>query len=128
MRGRALLIAGACLGFFAVALGAFGTHGLHATFNPKELEWWKTATAYLLPHSSVTLCLAFAASRGNRLFLWAGWLIAAGVTIFSGTLYIMALSGVVMLGAITPIGGLLLLMGWAIAGRAAWLSMDSLQP
>jgi uncharacterized membrane protein YgdD (TMEM256/DUF423 family) len=123
MRGRALLIAGACLGFSAVALGAFGTHALQNTLSPRALEWWHTATAYQLPHSSVTMGLAFASARGHKLLLWAGWLIALGAAIFAGSLYVMALTGLTILGLITPIGGIFLLAGWATLGWAAWNSM-----
>jgi uncharacterized membrane protein YgdD (TMEM256/DUF423 family) len=125
MRGRALLIAGACLGFSAVALGAFGTHALRNILSPRALEWWHTATAYQLPHSSVTMGLAFASARGHHLLLWAGWFIALGITIFAGSLYVMALTGLTVLGVITPLGGVLLLAGWATLGWAAWKSMEA---
>lgn len=106
------LIAG-CLGATAVALGAFGAHGLKERFAllPEAAGWWQTATFYLLTHA-----LAVGSLRGGA----AGWLWALGAAIFSGTLYALALGAPRWLGAVTPVGGGLLLAGWlAFAWRAA---------
>ncbi|MDB6154099.1 MAG: hypothetical protein JWL90_2552 [Chthoniobacteraceae bacterium] len=105
------------LGFLAVALGAFGAHNLQAVLlQNNALEIWKTAALYHLLHAAVLL---FIASR-EPLQIWAWRLMFGGVLIFSGSLYILALSNVRWLGAITPLGGLGLLAGWlllAIKGR-----------
>ncbi|MFC3302108.1 DUF423 domain-containing protein [Parvularcula lutaonensis] len=97
------------LGFLAVALGAFGAHGLEDRLGQQELGWWQTATLYLLVHAAVSAALGTGDSRWHR----AGWLMAAGAALFSGTLYAMALGAPTALGAITPVGGLLMLAGWA---------------
>ena len=93
----------------AVALGAFGAHGLKNTLAANDaLAVWQTAALYHLVHSAVMLALA---SR-EPLCAWAWRLFIAGIVIFSGSLYALALSNVKILGAITPIGGVCLLGGW----------------
>ncbi len=99
----------AVLGFLAVALGAFGAHGFKALLERNgTLEVWHTAALYHLVHSVVLL---FLASR-EPLPIWAWRLLLAGVLLFSGSLYALALTEVKVLGAITPIGGVCLLAGW----------------
>ena len=117
MRVSWILRAAAVLGFLGVALGAFGAHALKpalAAFGTADI--WETAVFYQLVHAVALLALA-AIDRASRelAVLWIG-----GIVIFSGTLYILSLSGERWLGAITPIGGVLLLAGWlllAIRGR-----------
>ena len=104
----AFRISAAC-GFLAVALGAFGAHGLKNTLALNDtLAVWQTAALYHLVHAAVMLAVA---SR-EPLRVWAWRLFAAGVVIFSGSLYGLALSNVKVFGAITPIGGVCLLAGW----------------
>ena len=99
----------AAFGFLAVALGAFGAHGLKETLTRNDtLAIWQTAALYHLVHAAVMLALA---SR-EPLRVWAWRLFASGVVIFSGSLYTLALSNVKVLGAITPLGGVCLLCGW----------------
>lgn len=118
---RASVRVAALLGFLGVGLGAFGAHGLKGSFESsglgpavviERLDWWKTATFYHLVHA-VALASAGAASlalgSSARLVTWCFGL---GITIFSGTLYAMALGGPRWLGAVTPIGGVLLMVGW----------------
>jgi uncharacterized membrane protein YgdD (TMEM256/DUF423 family) len=101
----------AAFGFLAVALGAFGAHGLKNTLTANDtLATWQTAALYHLVHSAVMLALA---SR-ETLSVWAWRLFAAGIVIFSGSLYALAVSNVKILGAITPIGGVCLLGGWLV--------------
>ncbi len=105
----------AVFGFFAVALGAFGAHGLKELFARYDTAAiWQTAALYHLVHSAVLL---FAASREPfRQVAWS--LFAAGILIFSGSLYLLAVTNLRWLGAITPVGGLCLLAGWlALAVR-----------
>jgi uncharacterized membrane protein YgdD (TMEM256/DUF423 family) len=103
-------LAGA-LGFLGVALGAFGAHGLRDRLPPGMLEVYKTGVLYHLVHAVALLAVALGAERLARpravAALWA-----AGVVIFSGSLYALAVTGVGALGAITPVGGLLLMAGW----------------
>ncbi len=105
----------AITGMLAVILGAFGAHGLEQLFKSlppdqaaKQLDWWKTAVAYHLPHAVVLLLLA----QASTLRVWSWRLILGGIIIFSGTLYAMGAGGPHWLGAITPIGGTLLIAGW----------------
>jgi len=102
----------AASGALAIAAGAFGAHGLKARVNEDLLAVWQTASHYHLAHSIVLLALAlFALSTGKSVRLPAG-LIGAGMTIFSGSLYVLVLTDLRWLGAITPIGGVLLIAGW----------------
>src|SRR6185369_6632383 len=99
----------ALAGFLAVALGAFGAHGLEARLIENgRLDTWHTAVLYHLVHAVVLLALALRGTVGRLPFI----LFAIGILIFSGTLYALALTNVRILGAITPIGGLCLLGGW----------------
>ena len=99
----------AVIGFLAVALGAFGAHGLHDVLEKNgRLATWETAVQYHLTHAVAMLILA--TLRPPRIAAW--WLMFAGITVFSGTLYVLALTNVKWLGAITPFGGVCLLAGW----------------
>ena len=99
----------AAFGFLAVALGAFGAHGLEKILLANERTHnWETAALYHLVHAAVMLAIA----TREPLRVWAWRLFAAGIVIFSGSLYALALSNVKILGAITPIGGVCLLAGW----------------
>jgi len=99
----------AALGFLGVALGAFGAHGFHDLLEKNgRLATWETAVLYHLSHAVVLLLVA--ALLPFRRAAW--WLMFAGVFIFSGTLYVLALTNIKWLGAITPFGGVSLLAGW----------------
>ena len=108
---RTLLTIAGTLGFSAVLLGAFGAHGLRERLGPM-IEVYRTGVLYHLVHALAALAVALAADRLRRPRLIVG-LFGAGVAIFSGTLYLLAITGLTWLGAITPIGGLLLMAGWA---------------
>ena len=110
-RARAIALAGALLAGLGVALGAFGAHGLRAMLDDRALGWWQTAVQYQMWHAVALIALA--GLRGVRCGLAAG-LISAGVLVFSGSLYLMALTGARALGMVTPLGGLLLLAGWVL--------------
>ncbi len=98
------------LGFTGVALGAFGAHGLkQVVTDPHLLAVWQTAAHYHLIHA---VAVAVAGVHPGRP-VWPARLFTAGILIFSGSLYLMALTGTLWLGAITPIGGLCFLAGWA---------------
>jgi uncharacterized membrane protein YgdD (TMEM256/DUF423 family) len=105
------LAAGAALGALGVALGAFGAHGLR-TFLPAEaLGWWQTGVQYQMWHALALVALGLAGRPETRL---PALLLGAGAAIFSGSLYLMALTGARWLGAVTPAGGLLMIAGWLI--------------
>jgi uncharacterized membrane protein YgdD (TMEM256/DUF423 family) len=114
MQKNFLLVA-AILGFLGVALGAFGAHGLRSRLTPEMLAVFEIGVRYQMYH--VFALLAVAAAIGSfgqvRLLSIAGWSFIAGTLIFSGSLYALALTGTGMFGAITPIGGLAFLIGWA---------------
>jgi uncharacterized membrane protein YgdD (TMEM256/DUF423 family) len=112
---RTFLLLGAVAGFLGVAFGAFGAHGLRSRLTPELLAVFETGVRYQMYH--VFALLAVSAAIGQlghaRLLATAGWLFFGGIVIFSGSLYALALTGTGMLGAITPIGGVLFLGGWA---------------
>ena len=117
-------------GFLAVALGAFGAHGLSKRLAEvpdaaKRLEWWTTASHYHLTHALALALAAILVSKvpDNGAPVVAGASFCVGILLFSGSLYTMTLTGVRWLGAVTPLGGLALLVGWAaIVVAAAKLS------
>ncbi len=109
MNPHSALRIAAAAGFLAVALGAFGAHGLRATLEATgRIANWETATLYHLVHAVVLLALALRPTVARLPFL----LFAAGILIFSGSLYALALTNLKWLGAVTPLGGLCLLGGW----------------
>ena len=112
---RTFLLIGSVLGFLGVAFGAFGAHALKARLSSEMLAVFETGVRYQMYHAFAVLIVAAAIGHlgDARLLVIAGWLFAAGVVIFSGSLYALALTGTGILGAITPIGGLLFLAGWA---------------
>ncbi|HEX4197023.1 MAG TPA: DUF423 domain-containing protein [Caulobacteraceae bacterium] len=114
-RIRLLLRLAAINGFAAVAAGAFGAHGAAGAAK----DWLRTAGEYGLIHSLAVFAAFPLMREGSRAAGVAGWLFLAGAVIFSGSLDVMALSGQLWLGAVTPIGGLLLLAGWATLAFAA---------
>lgn len=122
---RPLIVLAGVLGALAVGLGAFGAHGLEGVLEgapeaAKRLGWWQTAVQYHLAHALAVGFAAWLASREEgRAPAVAGLAFVAGVTMFSGTLYAMALGGPRWLGAITPIGGLALIVGWIGVALAA---------
>lgn len=115
---RRMIALAAVLGFTAVALGAFGAHGLRSMLEgaddgAQRLDWWRTGAQYHLAHA---LAVGLAAPLERWL---APGLFAGGVVLFSGSLYAMALGGPRVLGAVTPFGGVLFLSGWVVLGVTA---------
>ena len=105
---------GAWLGALGVGLGAFGAHGLKTRVPADMVAVWETGSRYQVLHSLALLATAWACERWpGALANGAGWLFLAGIAIFSGSLYVLALTGVRAWGAITPIGGFCLIAGWA---------------
>lgn len=117
---RTFFALGAVLGLVGVALGAFGAHGLRASRPPADLATWDTAARYQLIHALALFAVAWAATQWPS---WrvhaAGWLLVAGIVIFSGSLYTLVLTGQRWMGAITPLGGVCFLAGWALLAWAA---------
>lgn len=108
-------LCGSIFGFLSVALGAFGAHALRAKLSSDMLSIFEVGVRYQMYHALALFAVAWAITNYNSGFmLSAGWLFIAGTIIFSGSLYILALTGIKMWGAVTPIGGLLLLLGWLV--------------
>lgn len=115
-----LLAAAALNALLAIAAGAFGAHGLDGRIDARGLEVFEIAVRYHVYHALGMALCAVAARLGLAGAIRAGWLMQLGVAIFAGTLYALALSGVKVLGAITPLGGVLMMAGWALLALAAW--------
>jgi uncharacterized membrane protein YgdD (TMEM256/DUF423 family) len=118
---RTFFALGAVLAGLAVAAGAFGAHGLRDRLAPEMLAIFETAARYQMYHALALLAVAWAVGRwpnGNAAL--AGWLFLAGTVVFSGSLYVLAVSGVRWLGAITPVGGLCFLAGWGVLAWTSW--------
>jgi len=120
---RVFFVVGSLSAFLAVALGAFGAHGLKHRLAPEMLAVFETGVRYQMYHALALLAVGWACTRWPGTVVTAsGWLFVAGTVIFSGSLYVLALSGVRWLGAITPVGGLAFLGGWLCLAWAAWSS------
>jgi uncharacterized membrane protein YgdD (TMEM256/DUF423 family) len=125
MIARNFVILAALFGFLGVASGAFGAHGLSAYFeaNPGTEDTFRTAVQYQMYHALALLAAAWLSQHStSRYPRWAGWLFATGIVLFSGSLYVLSLLGVRIMGAVAPLGGVAFLAGWACLGIAAWRS------
>ena len=112
---RVWLILGAFFGLTGVGLGAFGAHALRSSLDADALQTFETGVRYQLYHGLALVALAALAPRlSDGPAAWSGWLFSAGVLLFSGSLYLLALTGTRWLGAITPLGGLCFLAGWGL--------------
>lgn len=117
---RTFLLIGALAGAIGVAIGAFGAHGLRGRLSPEMLAVFETGARYHLYHALALLAVAALMGRiDGRLITAAGWLFTSGIVLFSGSLYLLALTGVTTLGAVTPLGGLAFMLGWACLAIAA---------
>lgn len=113
-------VVGAILGGLAVASGAFGAHALEARLDERAIEVWNTAARYQMFHALALFAVAWVASQVEHTATTvAGIAFIAGIVVFSGSLYVLAFTGIKWLGAITPIGGVGFLVGWAALAFAA---------
>jgi uncharacterized membrane protein YgdD (TMEM256/DUF423 family) len=111
---------GASSALVSVAAGAFGAHALRARISPEYLAVFETGARYQMYHALAMLVVAWAVTRWpGPLPVWAGWLFLAGTVLFSGSLYLLATTGVRWLGAITPLGGVAFMAGWLCLALAA---------
>jgi len=116
-------VAGAVSAFVAVAAGAFGAHALRSRLPPDLLAVFETGARYQMYHALGLLFVAWAVSRWpTPAIRAAGWAFLGGTLLFSGSLYLLSLTGVRWLGAITPLGGLLFLAGWLALAYGIWRS------
>lgn len=108
----------------AVALGAFGAHALADRLSERDLQTFETGVRYQFYHAFALLAVAYAINRWptSSLPVIAGWLFVAGTLIFSGSLYVLVGTGLRWLGAITPIGGVVFIVGWILLAVVAWRS------
>jgi uncharacterized membrane protein YgdD (TMEM256/DUF423 family) len=119
---KTFLLIGALAGFLGVALGAFGAHGLRARLSPEMLAVFETGVRYQMYHALAIILVGLIAARlDGWLIRAAGWSFSVGIVLFSGSLYSLAISGITILGAITPFGGLAFLVGWTFLIAAAVL-------
>ncbi|GAB1797882.1 DUF423 domain-containing protein [Priestia megaterium] len=122
---KIFLIIGAINAMLAVALGAFGAHGLEGKISEKYLEVWKTGVQYQMFHAMGLFVIAFLLNKfpQSSLLTASGWIMFAGIVLFSGSLYVLSTSGIKVLGAITPLGGVAFIVAWILIVVAAvkWL-------
>lgn len=119
---RLFLTLGCAALFTGVALGAFGAHALRNHLSADMTSVWRTAEIYQFVHALGLLAVGLLVFRlgAPPLLRAAGWLMVAGIVLFSGSLYLLAVTGIRWLGAITPLGGVAFLAAWALLGLAVW--------
>ena len=121
MKNRTILLAGAIFMALAVLLGAFGAHALKKVLSPDMLAIYKTGVEYQFYHALGLLLIGVIGFHIRSKYIqWAGLFISIGIIIFSGSLYVLTLSGIKALGAITPIGGLSFVAGWIFLAITIW--------
>lgn len=118
---RAFILFGSLFAFLAVAAGAFGAHSLKAMLPAEQVIVFETAVRYQMYHALALYIVGWASQQCQHVALRvAGWLFVLGIVLFSGSLYVLAFSGARWLGALTPLGGLAFLAGWALLGWGCW--------
>jgi len=120
---RSFLLIGAVINFLGVAAGAFGAHALRSRLSADMLAVFETGVRYQMYHGLAILLVALAIGHFGhaRLLLASGWSFVGGVVLFSGSLYALSLTDIRILGAVTPLGGLLFLLGWGCLALFAFL-------
>lgn len=117
---KVLIIVGAINALLSVACGAFGAHGLEGKLSEHYLEVWETACRYQMYHGlGIILLGVLKQVTGIQLFGTAGWAMLIGIILFSGSLFVLATSGIKILGAVTPIGGVFFIASWMMVIVAA---------
>lgn len=121
---RTFLVLGALLAGLAVALGAFGAHGLESRVTADRLQTFEIGARYQMYHALALLLVGlFAAQWPGGVLHAAGWCFVAGIIVFSGSLYVLVLTDTGWLGAITPLGGVAFIAGWALLAWSLWKSV-----
>lgn len=118
---KLFIILGAINAFLSVALGAFGAHGLEGKLEPYYISIWEKAVKYQMFHSMGLFIVAILLGKfpTSSLLNWSGWLLFIGILLFAGSLYVLAVTQISILGAITPIGGVSFLAAWILLIIAA---------
>lgn len=109
---KVFIILGALCTMMSVGTGAFGAHGLEGKLSDKYMSVWKKAVNYQMYHGLGLILIGIISGTTSINVNWAGWLLFFGIVLFSGSLYILALTQIRILGAITPLGGVLFIVGW----------------
>ncbi len=125
---RVFLVIAAAYGFLAVALGAFAAHGLQGRLEERALEIMETGVRYQMIHALALLVVSLLLFREPSTWLaGSGWALVAGVLLFSGSLYLLAFTGIGRFGAVAPIGGVLFLVGWVLLAVGGWRLMSTFE-
>ncbi|MCW8936264.1 MAG: DUF423 domain-containing protein [Gammaproteobacteria bacterium] len=119
---KQLIISGVINAFIAVALGAFAAHGLKQSLGAYELGIWQTAVDYQMAHALGLILIGLLANNLKINLNKPGWIMLAGIVLFSGSLYILSLSGIKALGMVTPLGGMCFLIAWLWLGVSVYRS------
>jgi uncharacterized membrane protein YgdD (TMEM256/DUF423 family) len=118
---KTFVLLGSVNAFLSVALGAFGAHGLKSRISPDMLAVYETGVHYHMMHALGLILVAILAEKwSSPLISWSGWALSVGIVLFSGSLYALSISGIRILGAITPLGGVSFLIGWVLLAIAAY--------
>ena len=127
MTARLSIMLAAVSGFLTVALGAFAAHGLRSVLSEYAYDIWQTAVQYQMFHSLALLAVGVLLIRDNSPGLrWAAWLYIGGMLLFCGSLYLLACTGIKVLGAITPVGGSLFLLAWLLLAVSAFRRLKNI--
>ncbi|MCP3739838.1 DUF423 domain-containing protein [Rossellomorea sp. BNER] len=113
---KIFIIIGAISAFLSVGFGAFGAHALEGKISQKYIEIWNTGVLYQMFHSIGIIIVGILLGNvsASSVLSWSGWLMLIGIILFSGSLYVLSLSGIKVLGAITPLGGVSFLVAWVL--------------
>lgn len=114
------IVLGSVLAGLSVALGAFGAHGLEERLEPDMMEIYQTAVKYHMMHAMAIILIGIITKPVTRLASWAGGLFTAGILFFSGSLYILSITGISIWGAVAPIGGTAFIAAWICTAVYAW--------
>ena len=121
MLGKTIIMTASLLLALAVGLGAFGAHGLKSQLSQEMLQTYKTGVDYHFYHALGLLLIGvLAVTMPSTLLKWSAVSLTAGIVLFSGSLYVLSISGIKWLGAITPFGGLCFITGWILLFIAVW--------
>ena len=123
---RTFFVLGSLFAFLGVAAGAFGAHSLKATLSVEMLAVFETAVRYQMYHAFALFVVGWAGTQSQRASVrLAGWMFVLGIVLFCGSLYALTFSGVRWLGALTPLGGVAFLAGWALLAWGLWKLMKN---